>query len=81
MNILEYIHRLHITKEYSGTPPATCPYIPKLIEEYRVIPSSVNRGIYCFLYNPCFVGLPGWGASKTGHTAENYIAIHIIFTQ
>jgi hypothetical protein len=37
--------------------------------------------IYSLIYNHCFGCLPGWGASKSGHTTENYTAIHIVFIQ
>jgi hypothetical protein len=41
-----YHPRLHVTEEYTGPPPPrcarapdTCPYIPRLTKEYRVIRS------------------------------------------
>jgi hypothetical protein len=45
--------------------PAMCTYISRLTEEY-----------IDFLYNSCFGCLPGWGASKTGHTTDLYSNIY-----
>jgi hypothetical protein len=68
MYIYAYIRRFHITDEYTGrlAPPRTVAidlYVSRLTDEY-----------ISFLYKPCFIYLPGWGASKTGYSKDNTLS-------
>jgi hypothetical protein len=81
---MEYIPQLHITEEYTQTPPpppctlAMCPYIPRLTEEYRAIRFSVNRGIYWVFYITPILAASSDEEPPKQVIRQIYIAIHIV---